>query len=569
MTELDIYHMDESNLSFAIDSKTVVIRLKVKKNINLKDVLIHYGVKYAIKKFKEKEMILKYKTESFKYYEVILNLTDRRLSYFFSFKLNNKQYYYTEDGFLDSIDFDDNEYTMFQIGYINDNDIHNEVSFAKSTVFYQIFPDRFYQGISDKDTSYINLKQGGIINRDCFYGGDLQGIIDKIPYLKELGINAIYLTPIFQSMTNHKYDTLDYYNVDKMFGNNDTLKELVTKLHENNIKIILDLVFNHVSYFNEMFIDAKEKGKDSKYFNYFVVHGDKIEDDDKSFNFDSFSMWKYMPKLNTSNKEVQEFLLGITKHYIENYDVDGYRLDVADEVCHDFWRKFRQECKSLKKDFYILGEVWPDAHSYLNGDQFDGVMNYPFRKAVIDYYMNHHDASKLASDLNNCLVSHTSMVNNMMYNLLDSHDSPRFLYQINDDVDLIKQAWSIDFMFVGIPSLFYGDEILLSGGHDPQCRIPMKFELNKVEQDMFNFMKNIISIRKNNLELQEGDINIYSKNKLFYIERSSIETNKKIVLVLNNTDKEVKINLNNKEVLLSNKLSNSFINNKGFVIYKE
>ena len=566
MNDLDIYHLDDSTMCFAINPYKVCIRLRVRKNLNINDIYVHYGPKYKFKTFKKVRMELFCQTESSVYYQAILNLDDRRLSYYFVFTVDNVKYFYTEDGFSSKFDETMWQYSLFQLAYINDSDIHKEVSWAKDAIFYQIFVDRFHQGDKTKDTSYINMKQFDRPDRMSFYGGDLLGIIDKIPYLKNLGVNAIYLTPIFDSNSNHKYNITDYKKIDWMFGNDEKLHMLIEQLHKNNIKIVLDAVFNHCAYNNPIFEDVKKYSSKSKYFDWFIIHGKEIDFSDDHFNYDGFGTCKYMPKFNTSNKNVEKYLLDIATYYIKEFDIDGWRLDVGDEVSHEFWRSFRKACKQCKDDFIILGEVWPDAHSYLLGDQFDAVMNYPFRKAVINYLLNHFNSEILSDDLNKCLISNTSIVNNMMYNLLDSHDSPRFVYELKNDLNRYKQALSLMFTFVGMPALFYGDETHLSGGHDPDCRLPMVFEGEHFDYEFFNFVKNFINIRKTSKALKQGNIRIFSKNNLFYLER--YDENNRFTLILNNTKNPVKLQKIGNVVISNLYDDKNVLSDSGFVLFK-
>src|SRR5574344_792067 len=208
----------------------------------------------------------------------------------------------------------------------------------KNSIFYEIFIDRFAIGNREKDTSYINMRWDELPKSKSFAGGDLQGIIDNLDYLKSIGINGIYLTPIFKSISNHKYDIEDYYKIDEQFGDEETLLKLVKVAHDKGIKIILDAVFNHISEKSPLFQDVLKNGKNSKYYHWFIF---------KNNEYECFSVCKYMPKLNTDNIEVQNYLINVGKYYIEKFDIDGWRLDVSDEVSHTFWKRFRNELKSL------------------------------------------------------------------------------------------------------------------------------------------------------------------------------------------------------------------------------
>src|SRR5699024_5658775 len=209
------------------------------------------------------------------------------------------------------------------------------------------------------------------------------GIIKHLDYLVDLGINGIYFTPIFKAHSNHKYDTIDYMEIDPQFGDKSTFKELVKACHEKGIRIMLDAVFNHSGYYFSQFQDVLEKGENSKYKNWFHIKDFPIQTDPVP-NFDSFAFTSHMPKLNTEHPDVKQYLLDVATYWIKEFDIDGWRLDVANEVDHQFWREFRTAVKSVKQDVYILGEIWHDSMPWLQGDQFDAVMNYPFTNSAIE-----------------------------------------------------------------------------------------------------------------------------------------------------------------------------------------
>ncbi len=266
-----------------------------------------------------------------------------------------------EDGLTDTYGFEEGFYNFFQMPYINQNDVLPVVPWMRSAVFYQIFVDRFCRGDMQKDDSYIDMEWGDIPTPKNHAGGDLKGVISKLDYLKELGITAIYLTPIFCAGSNHKYDIMNYMQIDPQFGSTKDLIELTSKAHERGIRIVLDAVFNHCSSQMEQFQDVLKKGRASAYYDWFIIDGDFPNL--KERNYECFAACAYMPKLNTANPEVQDFLMEITHYWMELANIDGWRLDVSDEVSHAFWRRFRQEVKGWNKDCVIIGENWHDAKS--------------------------------------------------------------------------------------------------------------------------------------------------------------------------------------------------------------
>lgn len=421
----------------------------------------------------------------------------------------------------DTYDFKLNFYNAFQIAYINDSDIHKQVAWMQNACFYQIFIDRFFQGDYDKNTDYINLPWGEIPNPKSFAGGDLKGIQKKLPYLQELGINALYLTPIFKSISNHKYDIQDYFTVDAMFGSNADFAALVEDAHRKGIRVVIDAVFNHVSDQCAQFQDVLKNGKKSKYFNWFIIRGE--EADQENVNYEIFSICHYMPKWNTSNPEVQEFLISIAVHWIKEYNIDGWRLDVSDEVSHHFWRRFRDAVKAANPECAIIGENWHNANSYLQGDQYDSIMNYAFTKACLDFFaFDGLDAVGFANKLNELLMRNTETVNTMMLNLLDSHDTHRFFTQVGENKTRLESALAVLYLFVGAPCIYYGTEIALPGGYDPDCRRTMDWEQAEAQGSTWKLIQKLANLKKNEPALHGHQIKAYAQGNVFCLERGNI-----------------------------------------------
>lgn len=519
MNAAGMLHVPDSKFCFPISDNELVIRLRVdKKDSDIKVEIVH-GPKYRFFEgiFTKQEMGLAYIDDEFAYFETVLNLEDVRVAYVFEIEEKGKTLYYSEFGLSEEYDYAKSNDSFFQYSYINDIDVHKVVSWVDEAVFYQIFIDRFNRGDFTKDDSYIDMKCNEEPTRTSFMGGDIKGITEKLDYLEDLGINAIYLTPLFVSKTNHKYDITDYYAVDKQFGTKADLKELVEKSHKRGIRVILDAVFNHASNDTKEFLDVVKKGKNSKYFNYFIIHGDKVSVDKP--NYEMFSNCVDMPKWNNSNIEVQDFFIDIGLYWIKEFDIDGWRLDVSDEVSHDFWRRFRKAVKKLKKDVIIVGENWHDAHAYLMGDQFDGIMNYAFRRACKQYFAHETINSKTMSErLNNVLTRNTWQVNRMNLNLTDSHDTARFFTECGKNKDAMLAALAVMYMFIGMPCIYYGTELHMEGGEDPGCRKGFDWNEKDWDTEFRNKVKELISLRKIKA-VQKGHINITYDKDCFIMER--------------------------------------------------
>ena len=530
MNKEAILHIPKSQYAFAYNQKELRIRLRAAKD-DLDKVEIIYAVKYNwLTDRKSKQMQKSYSDALYDYYTVTLDVPDSRIGYIFLLQSGEEKYYYSEEGLTIEYNHDKSYYNFFQYPYINEIDLHKKVAWCDQAVFYQIFVDRFHMGSSSKDKRYIDKNWGELPKPKGFYGGDLPGITEKLDYLQDLGINSIYLTPIFQSPSNHKYDTIDYEEVDAMFGTNRDLKELVESAHKRGIKILLDAVFNHCSYLCKQFQDVLRKGKESVYYDWFIIRGDRpvLE----QMNYECFAACNYMPKWNTNNLEVQKFLLHIATKWIKEYGIDGWRLDVADEVSHDFWRQFRKAVKAAKPDALIVGENWHDSRPWLEGDQFDSIMNYSFTKACLDYFAyEKYSAQRFCERLSEILMRNTDQVNEMMLNLLDSHDTERFLTNVGENADKLKCALAVLFFFVGMPCIYYGTEIGTAGGYDPDSRRTFDWDKTHWNMDIYNTVKDLIRLRKEQIG---GGIRIYAQNDLLVIERGTLS------LIVNNTDQSQK-----------------------------
>lgn len=539
MNRYAIQHIVDSAYCFPIAKDKISLRLRTAKD-DIKEAYVIYENKYVYGEVQQKEPMTKsYTSELFDYYTITLTLEDTRLAYIFYVNDGNENYFFSEDGITKTYNYKLGYYNFFQYPYINEVDIMDSVDWMKNAVFYQIFVDRFKMGNTSKDKSYINCNWGDIPTPKTFAGGDLLGITEKLDYIKDLGCNAIYLTPIFSSISNHKYDINDYETVDEQFGTNEDLENLVENIHKRGMRLVLDAVFNHCSDQMSQFKDVLENGRKSPYFDWFIIDGDKP--DQNIVNYETFAYCEYMPKLNTSNPQVQKYLIDVACMYITKYHIDGWRLDVSDEVSHDFWRTFRKAIKKANPNAVIIGENWHDAYSNLRGDQYDSIMNYAFTKASLDYFATDSlDAKGVAYKLNDLLMRNTDTVNNMMLNLLDSHDTHRFFSEIGEDKEKFKAALCMLFLYPGAPCIFYGTEIMTTGGYDPDCRRCMDWE--RAEGDYGVDIKNLIkwlSALRQKYDFSQFVVKIYSVDDIFILENKSDTC--EIKLYINNTPKTVTV----------------------------
>ena len=424
---------------------------------------------------------------------------------------------------------------------------------VQDTIFYQIFPDRFYNGNPDNDSKNI-CKWEDMPTRDNFFGGDLEGIIFKLPYLEELGINALYLNPIFKSPSNHKYNITDYYEVDPNFGNKDSLKRLVKELHQRQIRIILDGVFNHCGNTFWAFQDVIEKGAKSKYKDWFIIKNFPIV----KYPEPNYRCWMgtySMPEFNTDNSEVREYLLEIVKYWIKEADIDGWRLDTVEFMDPSFVRQIREAAKEVKQDAYVVGEVMEGvATSWFKGHCIDAVMNYKLRDLLIDFFIKEAiNATEFNQQLYSFRQTYTDSVNPFMFNLLDSHDVPRFLTLCNGNVKKMKLAVTFLMTYIGAPVIYYGDEVGIMGGEDPDCRRTMIWGKDRQNSDLVNFYKKMIKLRRESQALRRGNFKpLYQRDDLYCFLR---QLNEEIIIVaLNNSNKNEEINISLPEIKTGKRL---------------
>lgn len=408
--------------------------------------------------------------------------------------------WYGSEGFRSSGSATVREFFEFQ--WPNPDDYRSIDPEKQKMIYYQIFPDRFFRG-KESYAEHSLEPWGSIPNRLNYMGGTLEGIAAKLPYLSDLGINCIYLNPIFAARSNHKYDTQDYYKIDPGFGSEDDFRKLVDQAHERKIKVILDGVFNHSGIDWHPFQDVIKKGEDSTYFDWFFINKYPIDID--ASNYDCVGFYPWMPKINLANRQAQDYFISVGKYWIEEFGIDGWRLDVADEVPTRFWERFAFEMRSVKPEVILLGETWIDAFRLISGNRLNSAMNYLFRDAVIAWLAeNRIDAKEFDKRLNHLSMLYPFEILTQMYNLIDSHDTARFLFTAKGDVRKLKMAVAVQMTFVGCPALYYGDELGMSGDNDPLCRGCMVWDLEEQNQDLLDWYKRLISFRRQHDILAKG-----------------------------------------------------------------
>ncbi len=375
-------------------------------------------------------------------------------------------------------------------------------SWVPRSVFYQIFPERFANGdpVGDPPGS---VPWGSAPEYFNFFGGDLPGIVGRLDEIQDLGIGAIYLNPIFEAPTNHKYDTSDYMKIDPAFGTEEDLRHLVQEARRRGIRVILDGVFNHSGTGLAAFQDLLARGEESPYRNWYFVHSFPIRMEPKP-NYEAWWGFAHLPKLNTEEPAVRRYLLAVGTHWIRDFGVAGWRLDVPNEVPHSFWREFRTALKQVDPEAYITGEIWSDASPWLQGDQFDGVMNYPARAAILDLVGGKTGGRDFLLAIQKVLLPYPEQAQGCLLNLLGSHDTARIATLLEGDSRRLAVAEVLQFTLPGTPMVYYGDEIGMEGGKDPDCRRCYPVDPQAGDRQHRQRLRRLASLRREQPALVEG-----------------------------------------------------------------
>ncbi len=427
---------------------------------------------------------------------------------------------------------------------------------VKDAVFYQIFPDRF--AMSKTLPKPSNLESWDAPPSTYgFKGGDLLGVAENIDYLADLGVTALYLNPIFASAANHRYHTSDYFQVDPILGGNAALRKLLDVAHTRGIRVVLDGVLNHASRGFYQFNHALENGQASPYLDWFFF---------KQFPVNAYGSGKpnyaawwdlpALPKFNTNTQAVREFLLSVARFWLD-FGIDGWRLDVPEEIDDDeFWREFRRQVKTSNPEAYICGEIWTDARRWLQGDQFDSVMNYLFTRACMSFFINQIDmstlqgtgyagrikprmnASQFGATIQELLQMYPAEITSAQLNLLDSHDTARYINTAAGDESALRLATLFQMSYPGAPCIYYGDEIGMSGGKDPDNRRSFPWDRTRWNEPLYHFFKKAIDLRHDHPAMRRGSFDQIVAQGQVYAFGRYIQDNR-LLVAFNNGDQPV------------------------------
>ncbi|MCR5622058.1 MAG: glycoside hydrolase family 13 protein [Treponema sp.] len=509
-----IEHRAFDNYCYPVDGETLEINLRTGKDVER--VFLLWGDPFDWGKSGDAsnynwrcsstELTGKKELQNHLWWTVRVRPPVRRAKYFFRICGDGGTWIYGESGLCPEEEFRGREdsYYAFIFPWMNRSDISAPPSWAENTIWYQIFPSRFRRGPMEGEQAGIldwasaNTK---VTNKQKF-GGNLNGITEKLAYLADLGVTGIYLNPVNCSTTEHKYDTTDYYTIDPELGTGEDMKRLVHEAHKLGILVMLDGVFNHSGWEFFAWQDLLKNREKSKYASWYMVNDWKFvgrpADNAEKGRFFSFAYCDYMPKFNTNDPGLRKYLVDVCEFWVREYDIDALRLDVANEVCHSFCRELQDRMRLLKEDFYIIGEIWHNAMPWLRGNEFDAIMNYPLQNAIYKFALGKdEDSCSFEQDVNRCLTDYPSQTRRVMFNLMDSHDTERLVTKLGNS-DRAVQALALMFAMPGSPCLYYGTEAFLEGGKDPDCRRCMPWD--DIEggncADSLALVKALVKLRK-------------------------------------------------------------------------
>lgn len=569
-----IYHKTLDNYCYQFDNNSIIINLitgyDVDKvfirigdpfaftNINGKRIWVHK--KYAI----ESSYTLKFN----KIWSIKISPPYRRCCYFFEIYCGNENILLLDNGifYKEEIIKYNYELQKFSFGFLNSIDVNFPPKWVNNTIWYEIFIDGFCNSIESKNN----------ISKNQLFGGDINGIITKLDYIYSLGINGIYLTPINKSNSIHKYDTIDYFEIDESLGDKLIVKKLINEAHKRNIKVMFDAVFNHCSSECELWKDVKSKGFNSKYINWFMVNEWPFNDNHRNSvtkKFYTYAFLDDMPKLNTNNQEVIDYLLDICEYWINEYDIDAIRLDASDELSHKCIQQIRNRTKQIKNDFFILGENWHNSIAWLRGNQLDSVTNYPMQKSILDFWINQTiSADEFSYMINSYYSRYMEQTNEVLFNIVDSHDTQRLITSLKS-VDKFYQVVTFLFTMTGSPCIYYGTEILLEGINPDESRKYMPWNMIEKGQyaDSISIIQLIIKLRKKYCSLKSGKIIFlpYPNNKrIVSYKKFSKESEEEIEIILNCSNEAIKVKDISKNILFSRLYEEDILNSNGIIIMK-
>lgn len=502
-----VAHMPDSRYCFCTEPGRFIFRLQTGRD-DLSGVKMHYRDKYIPVQFLDTrgvtEMRRVAQDGSHDYYEVELEIDVVCLRYFFELTGQDGRVLYYANCRFYSDEPDDND-RMFDLPQtLRETERFEVPQWAKNKIVYQVFPARFASSRPVEDSVWYKTPMDAFTDLQ----GDLKGIRSKLGYIRDLGVDVLYLTPIFRSKSTHKYDTIDYYTIDPSFGTKEDLISLVEDAHGLGMRVVLDAVFNHTAPEFFAFRDLEENWETSPYRDWYYCKGKPERPKSRMVkpNYKCFSYFGGMPKLNLDHPETAQYCIDVALYWLRTAKIDGWRLDVGDEVSHFFWQKFRSAVKKEFPHALIVGEVWHYAADFLQGDTWDSVMNYPFLNACMDFVAKGEiTATEFLDELGFLRGNLNNACQPVLWNLLGSHDTPRALHRCGEDKRKMMLMAAMQLLLPGMPFIYYGDEVGITGGRDPDCRRGMLWDKNRQDSQMLEYYKRLIAIRKTTPCLTEAD----------------------------------------------------------------
>lgn len=489
-----------------------------------------YGEGPSMARAQKLPMERMWRDENHDWYECVFAPSDPRIHYLFQLSKERISLMVDQDGIYPEGTKTPEDMVPFPFAYAYP--AQAKPAWARGCVGYQIFPDRFRRAEQEPGSQPVEPWDSTRYANEFRFGGNLNGIRQAVPYLKELGVGVVYMTPIFASNTSHRYNTFDYFTVDPLLGTLKELQALSDELHAAGIRIVLDGVFNHCGTEFPPFMDAQEKGLDSEYFDWFFFDKEKCP-----CGYLTFGHTPEMPKLNLKNESAAAYFVQVGTYWITKAHVDGWRLDVSPEVWPDFWRQFRRAVLLENPDALLVAECWDDSRQWVTqGDMFDSTMHYVLSRAVWLYFAERKISLKQFDfRVNRAMAMYPQAVQEVLWNFLGSHDTPRFITRAEGNESRLKAAVFFQMTHPGVPIIYYGDELGLMGGPDPDCRRPMPWD--KAEGNpLLDFYKRLTTLRDSSEALRLGTFKTWrlKENGLYAYLRKS-ETQEALV-VLNTSD---------------------------------
>lgn len=566
-----IMHIPMSQYAFGLDDSHVVFRLRAARG-DLKRCTLVYGDRSCRRTpvdYFHAPMAPVCQDALFDWWEVTLETGIRRLCYGFQLEdTAGTETLYYGDQFNAALTDDRSEY--FQLPYNHRADRVQAPAWLQDAVVYNIFPDSFATGkgcISCTPTE--KAWHGETVHGKL--GGTIAGIRANLDYIKGMGFTCIYMNPIFVAGEYHKYDLIDYFHIDPAFGTDGDFKALVQDAHSLGLRVMIDGVFNHVGWKFDGFQDVIRRGKASPWWDWFFRLAEPVTIPDSMEDYPTYECFGYermMPKTATDNPAVQDYFCRVGVHWVKEYDIDGWRLDVASEVNDGFWRAFRSAVKAVKPDCALIGEVWETACHWLDGSMFDSTMNYDFRRHCRRFFaLQDVDAQAFNSRVTDMLMRYRRPVAYAQLNLLDSHDVSRFLSLCNGDKAAMKLAVLFQMTFVGMPCVFYGDELGMTGVLEEEYRRPMPW--GQGDCDMQAFYRQAIALRSAHPALRRGSFRLVFAQRqgglYHYVRQCPEET---IGIMLNRSAEGVPVCIPG-EILWQSRLACDILGMNGFVVYRK